>query len=65
MSESRTSSDHLSPLIATEWLHRQSDQQIRRSRTPVARISAKVIFWRALDHKSRSLLRFVERAKRG
>jgi hypothetical protein len=47
MSDSRTSSGHRSPLIAVQWLHRKSEQSMRRPRTPPARISSKVIFfWR-------------------
>ena len=45
MSESRRSSGHRSPLTAIEWLQRQSAQNTSDPRTPMSRISAKVIFW--------------------
>jgi hypothetical protein len=43
-SDSRTSSGHSSALIATQWLQRKSAQYTRTPRTPISRISPKVIF---------------------
>jgi len=45
MSESRRSSGHRSPLTAIESPQRQSAQNTSDPRTPMSRISAKVIFW--------------------
>jgi hypothetical protein len=42
-SDKRKSSGHVSPLIAIEWLQRQSAQYTSSPRTPASRKSAKVI----------------------